>query len=608
MSSKNEMMQDLLYMQLLQPDEGYQVDFAVGCTFSLNMDGLIAMPLALSGMGDAKTLSEQNAMYVMEGILRCSEKFVLFCNKGFIHAPANCQPLHSLMENSVVEVFNSVNPLANFHPKMWVIRLKPKESNAADVIKLIVMSRNLTFTKELDVVLAVKGKVNKGESYDKNKPVANFLRNLAVQYDKNNERKKKIEILANDFESVERFDFESPLSSKVYELHPTLFGSKYNGFLLKRLQGKRVLIISPFLDTDSSSGIAMSIIEKTEKKYLVTRDNNVTQDVLGIFDKVYVPNSIITDDESNPVDLHAKMYLVEQGNDAVYLYLGSANATHSAFERNAEMTIGIRVNDYTFDQMFDELVNRNELYIPVSEPIVDAEQEKERRKIEGDLEHVMRWAMSSLASAKITKKQNDSHYQVDLKYQVTDKKKYQIDECSDDYRVRVRPLQCINEWKELDRKKMNLQWELELDALSEFYVVEAQMESDPSLKKSGVCKVETNGLQRFWEERKEKIVNKIVNQDNVLQYIDMILSDFPEYTFEKWNQRRTQTGMTTMGNSGLWDGVAIYEQLLKASYENPSKLDELKKVLPNLPENEYPEGLKSILDAFGITVKRKKNQ
>ena len=105
MSSKNEMMQDLLYMQLLQPDEDYQVDFAVGCTFSLNMDGLVAVPLALSGMGDAKTLSQQTAMYVLEGILRCSEKFVLFCNKGFIHVPANCQPLHSLMENSVVEVY-----------------------------------------------------------------------------------------------------------------------------------------------------------------------------------------------------------------------------------------------------------------------------------------------------------------------------------------------------------------------------------------------------------------------------------------------------------------------------------------------------------------------
>ena len=72
----------------------------------------------------------------------------------------------------------------------------------------------------------------------------------------------------------------------------------------------------------------------------------------------------------------------------------------------------------------------------------------------------------------------------------------------------------------------------------------------------------------------------------------MILSDFPEYTFEKWNQHRAQTTGQGKSNNGLWDGVTIYEQLLKASYENPSKLEELQKVLPNLPENEYPKGLR----------------
>ena len=88
----------------------------------------------------------------------------------------------------------------------------------------------------------------------------------------------------------------------------------------------------------------------------------------------------------------------------------------------------------------------------------------------------------------------------------------------------------------------------------------------------------------------------------------MILSDFPEYTLEKWNQRSGRMGLPRTNNSGLWEGVAIYEQLLKASYENPSKLEDLKKVLSQLPGEEYPEGMKSILNAFGITIKRKKKQ
>ena len=612
MNRKNDMMQDLLYMQLLQPDEGYQVDFAVGCTFSLNLEGLVSVPLALSGMGDTKTLSEETAMYLMEGVLRFSDKFVLFCNKGFIHAPTHCQPLYSLMENSVIEVSSPNNPLANFHPKMWVIRQKPVTNSGSDVIKLVVMSRNLTFTRELDVAISVKGEVGKNTVSDKNKPVADMLRDLAEKHDNKEVRKRKIKALANDLERVEHFDFERPLSPKVYELHPTLFGKKYNKqSLLQRLQGKKVLIISPFLDSDSSHGIAGSIVQNAEKKYLVTRDNNVAQETLKMFDKVYVSNSVVTDHEDACVDLHAKIYLVEQENGAVYLYLGSANATNSAFYRNAEMTIGIRVNDCSFDTMFEEMVPTEGLYLEVNEPTVDMTKEHERRKIEGDMEHMMRWAMGSLISARITKTKNaDSpSFYVALSFDASDKMMYQIEEKSfSEYAVHVRPLQCMNGWKEIERKKMSLQWDMQLEELSEFYLVEVYKKTDLSCKKSGVCKVDTEGLSRFLEQRKKRIVNSIVNRDNVIQYIDMILSDFPEYTLEKWNQRSGRMGLPRTNNSGLWEGVAIYEQLLKASYENPSKLEDLKKVLSQLPGEEYPEGMKSILNAFGITIKRKKKQ
>ena len=116
MSKGQEFMQDLLYMNVLQPDDGYEVDFAIGTTFSLTMEGLISVPLAFSGMGDTKKPSEQTAMYLMEGIRRGCDKFILFCNKGFIHVPANSQPLYSMMEKSVFELSFSSCPLANFHP------------------------------------------------------------------------------------------------------------------------------------------------------------------------------------------------------------------------------------------------------------------------------------------------------------------------------------------------------------------------------------------------------------------------------------------------------------------------------------------------------------
>lgn len=622
MSSKNDLMQDLLYMQQLQPDEGYQIDFAVGCTFSLNMEGLISVPLAFSRLGDPKDLTKQTALYLMEGILRCCDKFVLFCNKGFMKVPNNCQPLYSLMDKSVVEVSSLNTPLANFHPKMWVIRQKPLTDGGANIIKLIVLSRNLTFTNDLEVALSLKGYVTKNGINERNVPLADMLRDLADEYDTNDERKKKIKRLAKDFERVVQFDLEFPFSPTVYELYPSLFlksGSRKNynrhqlqndKHQLKKLQGKRVLIISPFLDNDSQSGIASEIIQKADEKYLVTRDNNVTQDILDMFNEVYVPNPNLIDNDIKPIDLHAKIYLVEQENRAVYLYLGSTNATNSAFQRNAEMYIGIRVKEGCgFEQLFDELVKNDERFITINEPAADVE-EKERRKMEGDMEHMMRWAMNSLDSAKTNKNQdtNKPPYHIELKFVAVDKQKYEIEKCFLDYSVKVRPLQCENSYIEIElkRKKKSLQWDMQLEQLSEFYVVEVVKLSDETCRKSGVCKVDTDGLQRFVEQRKEKIVNSIVNRDNIMQYIDMMLSDFPEYTFEEWNQRYERTGLLDTNNHDLWREVTIYEQLLKASYENPSKLEELKKVLTKLPEDEFPNELKPILKAFGIIIKRKK--
>ena len=163
------------------------------------------------------------------------------------------------------------------------------------------------------------------------------------------------------------------------------------------------------------------------------------------------------------------------------------------------------------------------------------------------------------------------------------------------------------EAKSVIRNKMTFNWNMQLEELSEFYVVEV-CNSDSSSKKSGVCKVATEGLELLIEKRKERVVNTIINRDNLLQYIEMMLSDFPEYTFEKWNQRREQIGKSSTNDNNLWGEITFYEQLLKASYENPSKLENLKSVLSKLPNDEFPEEMGPLLECFDIKMKRKRKK
>lgn len=610
MSKNNDMMQDLLYMQSLQPEIGCKTDFAVGTTFSLSMEGLVAVPLALSKLGESKKMNDRTALYLMEGIRRAADKFVVFCNKSSIHVPANSQPLYSLLEDSVVEVAESDNPLANFHPKLWVVREVSNEGECW--IKVLITSRNLTFSTDLDAAVVLRGRVCKNTTNIKNKPLADMLRILADRYDPDGSRKSKIKKIADDIESVESFDLESPFSNKVYELHPMMMegggiSTRLNSSsFINRLIGKRVLVVTPFIDSNPNSGVLKSIMDNTDELFLVTNDNNVTEELYDMLpEHIYVPNAILTEDEKSPVRLHAKMYVVEQYNGAVYMYIGSANATNSGFRRNGELIIGMRINHSTFDEIFEEIVTKEAIYIPVDGATANAEEEAEKQETQNMLDHILRWAINSMSKASIVKKRDNeiNPFEVSININQQDKSLYHITNLND-YNISVRPLQLKNDWRKFDKEK--LQWQLRLEELSEFYVIEVSDNNNHNTSKQNVCKVVTEGLDRFINQRNDQIVNSIIKSDNIMQYLDMILSEFPEYTFENWEKRKKHGPSQNVYNSNMFDGVAIYEKLLKASYESPERIKDLKEIVSKLNSNEHSNDLKTLLTAFGINFINKK--
>lgn len=610
MSKNNDMMQDLLYMQSLQPEIGCKTDFAVGTTFSLSMEGLVAVPLALSKLGESKKMNDRTALYLMEGIRRAADKFVVFCNKSSIHVPANSQPLYSLLEDSVVEVAESDNPLANFHPKLWVVREVSNEGECW--IKVLITSRNLTFSTDLDAAVVLRGRVCKNTTNIKNKPLADMLRILADRYDPDGSRKSKIKKIADDIERVDSFDLESPFSNKVYEFHPMMmegFGTSKrlnSSSLINRLFGKRVLVVTPFIDSNQNSGVLKNIIDNTDELFLVTNDNNVTEELYNMLPgHIYVPNAILTEDEESPVRLHAKMYVVEQSNGAVYMYIGSANATNSGFRRNGELIIGMRINHSTFDEIFEEIVTKEAMYIPVDGATANAEEEAEKQETQNMLDHILRWAINSMGNASIVKKRDNeiNPFEVSININQQDKSLYHITNLND-YNISVRPLQLKNDWRKFDKEK--LQWQLRLEELSEFYVIEVSDNNNHNTSKQNVCKVVTEGLDRFINLRNDQIVNSIIKSDNIMQYLDMILSEFPEYSFENWEKRKKHGPSQNVYNSNMFDGVAIYEKLLKASYESPERIKDLKEIVSKLNSNEHSNDLKTLLTAFGINFRNKK--
>ena len=75
------------YGELLIEDPTYELEQAVGMTYSLDMEALMGIPLCLGMRGEMTSGQGKNPLYVLEAIRRTGEKLSIFCNAGCIKVP-----------------------------------------------------------------------------------------------------------------------------------------------------------------------------------------------------------------------------------------------------------------------------------------------------------------------------------------------------------------------------------------------------------------------------------------------------------------------------------------------------------------------------------------
>ena len=103
MANRDDIMQDLVYGDMLTTS-GYDVEFAVGTTYSMDMKALLIVPYSLGMFGDLGSNVKSSPVFLLESIRRSSNKFALFCHRGGIHMPHETQSYYPLVENSIFEV------------------------------------------------------------------------------------------------------------------------------------------------------------------------------------------------------------------------------------------------------------------------------------------------------------------------------------------------------------------------------------------------------------------------------------------------------------------------------------------------------------------------
>ncbi len=590
-----ELLKDLIYGEQLVSD-GCKVDFAVGLTYSLNLEAMLTVPLAFGDLGELDESVKQSPVFLLEGIRRSSDKIALFCNKSGIHVPQETRTVFSLLEGSIFEVQNGRDIFSNFHPKLWLV--KEIDRDGLEWLKLSVMSRNLDFSDCLDICCSIRGRIAKRRSLkgsEKHKPLKNMLLWLSDYAQRT--KADKVREIAGQLDYVDRFELDAPFQTKDlergkddgYDFFPLVYNnidfSQYGDYLKQYIPGDRLLVISPFIDIKTLTWLRSRTRDcdypGSKNSILITRKEYVTQEIFELFEQVWVPNDSMIDNTTAHVDLHAKMYLTQRlsGHDLGYtLYLGSANATDNAFNKNVEFLLRLHYKRTTNDrikELLDEFVCDHRFVI------LDAPNpEASNTRSGNENELALKRATNCLKRAVIKPTKKDGSYDISLLV------KGVFDE-----RISIRPLQCRFLWKPISQCVEFS--DLSTSLLSEFYVM--RILDDDGNYVEIVTKVKTSGMP---VNRDESIYQSIVTKkEELLDYVAFMLSDSPaEFFFEQ--QMIKENNKQKINSVSKPVTMPLYEQLLRTASNNPEQIIEVQKFIKRMKPEIVPDELKRILQMF----------
>lgn len=577
-------MKEHLYGDLLAPTSGYYTDFALGMTYSLSFEALLTAYLAFGMLGEMNDNVIQSPHVLLEAITKSRDKVVVFCNKGAIAVPPTIRKVYSLLEHNIFEVFDKQNLKANFHPKLWLIREVNNYDKKDVLLKLIVTSRNLAYTDTIDCIVSLTGKV--GSASIKNKkhfPLVAFIKSVVKESNINNNQKKAVLKLATDLERVEKFDVDPPFED--YDFYPYLFNYDFGLSQVEDyLVGTESIIVSPFIDKKMLSRLNP---ENKCKRTLITRKEYVDKSIFEKFNNkggVYVT---LDDLVSIGMDLHAKMYHVWNGRNKQYLYLGSANATTTAFERNGEFLIRLKykygnTRYAQFLSNFYEKGNGESKFMPLNEPLENTSS-------------IIKWdvaesAMKDLMCAKDLKARIIHHRNGTFSIVVSSSSKSLPNE------VFIAPIQ---------KKELLQLWtgrvlfeNMKIDELSEFFIVSST--SPDGMHHESVVKIETEGMP---SNRDKEIYKGIIKSPkDFFRLLELMLTDTPiEYISNEICLKgdgckgRDVDETTTFPN--------LYEKLLKMSATNPKQIQEIGRLISKLGEDVVPPEFNNMYQVFNSVTK-----
>ena len=585
------------YGELLSADAYYELDKAVGLTYSLDMEALMGIPLCLGMHGEMTTGQKNNPLYVLEAIRRTGKKLSIFCNAGCIIVPKTESRLYALLEDSIHEV-RMPNYKNNFHPKLWILQYHNIHDGSL-MIKIVTLSRNLTFDQSMDVAVDMEGFVG-SKINPKNQPIADLL-TFVSQFDSNKNRYK---ILIENIRRVESFELLDCFDD--YEFHPFgIYGKNENGIKRIPLSEHRkspremfrdcyaLFVVSPFLSESVIGDLLDDYSKNPEsapvKRCLITRDTSVTRRIYDAFnrrgdDGVWTINPALSSNDALEDgdtfgyvnrDVHAKIFFTDKYNESKKLYLGSLNASNNAFDHNVEFLLELSYKPYhaSYESVRDD-------FLPVDDekngcPFVQMTGFDEIEKADEESKVDFREAVYGVKSAEVISCEGSFSIKV------------YCDHAFDG--ITIRPFYVKTNIKTLTEEVV---FEgISLSNLSNMFILSKDGEDC-------LIRLEVTGMPS--EEREDAIFNDIIsNRPMFMTYMRYLLDEdfYDSISFEELFSQSRDAGDNPEGY-GFAVEPDIYERMLKAAAEYPERFDSMYEVVEKIDDEKIGEEFRQLLELF----------
>lgn len=590
------------YGKLLTPPDGFELDFAVGTTYSLDFDAFIGACMSLGLSEDTESALLNDPIFMLDVLHKTSDKIALFCEGGQIHSPVKITPLYALLENFVQQVLIKGNgkTYPSFHPKFWLISYKNKKGEKQ--YRFIVLSRNLTFDRSWDVVFSMDGIKGK-DTVGKNQPVKDFLDFLKGYLPKTPDGKHKGKRMQEFISVLDYIEFKTEY--KVFEdfdFIPIGIGdySICNYPLFGKDQYYELLVMSPFLSKTTIKELNNRWKKSSVKPTLFTRRQSLigyTENECGNFD-IYCMRPDVVDGEEDDrelskQDIHAKLYMLRESYYAdAQIYLGSMNASHiatsdkSSSMRNVEFMVRLTCKS----RYLNMNLLKNQLFCgeegspqnPFEKVDINANQSATEE--DENLDSIIKAICRSKAFAYVEQDGERFNIVLDIK-------------CKEQsYPVTICPL-FVHKPQILSNNIIFTG--LALKELSQFYKITVFCKKKTIER---IIVIPTSGIP---ESRDEAVISSIVpDTKSFYAYLSFVLGDNPVLgAIEAF--RILQSSDEGGRIAGGAYSAALYEKMLKVAAINPGKLNSIDYLMKAVAKDGIvPDKFIKLYSAFQKAVKR----